>query len=113
MGKEGILKFYMLRFFRLTYAGSRTRHALFSNLLFAASDALIVNNFLFDLHCSDEQGDHPRPLPVIKELKHATDITIRKQSPAWDYDVCIVSLSLSIYIVSSPFLFHCFCIKFN
>ncbi|URE16614.1 SRA [Musa troglodytarum] len=35
---------------------------------------------------SDEQGDHPRPLPVIKELKHATDITIRKQSPAWDYD---------------------------
>ncbi|CAL9150791.1 unnamed protein product [Musa hybrid cultivar] len=35
---------------------------------------------------SDEQGDHPRPLPVIKELKHATDITIRKQSPSWDYD---------------------------
>lgn len=110
MGKEGILKFYMLCFFRLTYAGSRTRHALFSNVLFAAS---IVNNFLFDLHCSDEQGDHPRPLPVIKELKHATDITIRKQSPSWDYDVCIVSLSLSVYMFLPPSSSHCFCIKFN
>ncbi|XP_008813443.2 E3 ubiquitin-protein ligase ORTHRUS 2-like [Phoenix dactylifera] len=35
---------------------------------------------------SDEHGDRPRPLPVIQELKHATDITARKQSPAWDYD---------------------------
>ncbi|XP_077212110.1 E3 ubiquitin-protein ligase ORTHRUS 2-like [Tasmannia lanceolata] len=35
---------------------------------------------------SDEQGDRPRPLPIIKELKNATDITDRKDSPSWDYD---------------------------
>ncbi|KAL6225691.1 hypothetical protein ACLB2K_004540 [Fragaria x ananassa] len=36
--------------------------------------------------CSDVHGDHPRPLPDIKELKNATDITERKESPSWDYD---------------------------
>ncbi|KAM0947134.1 putative [histone H3]-lysine(4) N-trimethyltransferase chromatin regulator PHD family [Dioscorea sansibarensis] len=35
---------------------------------------------------SDEKGDRPRPLPAIKELKHATDMTVRKERPAWDYD---------------------------
>ncbi|MCL7051694.1 hypothetical protein MKW94_011369, partial [Papaver nudicaule] len=35
---------------------------------------------------SDEHGDRPRPLPVIKELKQATDITVRKAQPSWDYD---------------------------
>ncbi|KAM0936010.1 putative [histone H3]-lysine(4) N-trimethyltransferase chromatin regulator PHD family [Dioscorea sansibarensis] len=35
---------------------------------------------------SDEHGDRPRPLPTIKELKNATDITERKESPAWDFD---------------------------
>ncbi|OVA17365.1 zinc finger protein [Macleaya cordata] len=35
---------------------------------------------------SDEHGDCPRPLPVIKELKQATDITGRKETPSWDYD---------------------------
>ncbi|CAI9275241.1 unnamed protein product [Lactuca saligna] len=35
---------------------------------------------------SDEIGDRPRPLPVIKELKEATDITDRKGLPSWDYD---------------------------
>ncbi|XP_034906256.1 E3 ubiquitin-protein ligase ORTHRUS 2 [Populus alba] len=35
---------------------------------------------------SDVQGDRPRPLPVIKELKNAIDITERKGSPSWDYD---------------------------
>ncbi|RZC59487.1 hypothetical protein C5167_006790 [Papaver somniferum] len=35
---------------------------------------------------SDEHGDRPRPLPVIKELKQATDITERKEQPSWDYD---------------------------
>ncbi|KAF9619756.1 hypothetical protein IFM89_009098 [Coptis chinensis] len=35
---------------------------------------------------SDEHGDHPRPLPVIKELKGATDLFERKESPSWDYD---------------------------
>ncbi|KAL6177097.1 hypothetical protein ACLB2K_048623 [Fragaria x ananassa] len=34
----------------------------------------------------DVHGDHPRPLPAIKELKNATDITERKESPSWDYD---------------------------
>lgn len=42
-----------------------------------------------ELNCSDEHGDRPRPLPIIQELKKATDITERKESPAWDYDVCI------------------------
>ncbi|KAA8540612.1 hypothetical protein F0562_024469 [Nyssa sinensis] len=35
---------------------------------------------------SDEQGDQPRPLPVIPELNQATDITERKESSSWDYD---------------------------
>ncbi|PKA47594.1 E3 ubiquitin-protein ligase ORTHRUS 2 [Apostasia shenzhenica] len=35
---------------------------------------------------SDEHGDRPRPLPVIKELKNATDVTERKDSPSWDYN---------------------------
>ncbi|KAL6535095.1 E3 ubiquitin-protein ligase ORTHRUS 2 [Orobanche minor] len=35
---------------------------------------------------SDTIGDRPRPLPLVEELKHATDITERKGSPAWDYD---------------------------
>ncbi|KAL0905400.1 hypothetical protein M5K25_023817 [Dendrobium thyrsiflorum] len=34
---------------------------------------------------SDEHGDRPRPLPVIKELKKATDITDRIDTPSWDY----------------------------
>lgn len=38
---------------------------------------------------SEEHGDRPRPLPAIKELKNATDITVRKETPAWDFDVCI------------------------
>ena len=36
---------------------------------------------------SDEHGDRPRPFPVISELKQATDLTERKESPSWDYDV--------------------------
>ncbi|KAI3467813.1 hypothetical protein Pfo_024476 [Paulownia fortunei] len=36
---------------------------------------------------SDNHGDRPRSLlPPVPELKHATDITERKGSPAWDYD---------------------------
>ncbi|XP_021909457.1 E3 ubiquitin-protein ligase ORTHRUS 2-like [Carica papaya] len=35
---------------------------------------------------SDEQGDRPRSLPLIQELKKATDVTERKESPAWDFD---------------------------
>ncbi|CAI9099952.1 OLC1v1036855C1 [Oldenlandia corymbosa var. corymbosa] len=35
---------------------------------------------------SDTQGDRPRPLPAIPELKEASDITTRKGSPSWDYD---------------------------
>ncbi|XP_047974159.1 E3 ubiquitin-protein ligase ORTHRUS 2-like [Salvia hispanica] len=34
----------------------------------------------------DTQGDRPRPLPSIPELKQAKDITERKKSPAWDFD---------------------------
>ncbi|XP_027179330.1 E3 ubiquitin-protein ligase ORTHRUS 2-like [Coffea eugenioides] len=35
---------------------------------------------------SESHGDRPRPLPSIKELKDAPDITTRKGTPAWDYD---------------------------
>ncbi|WJX72090.1 RING-type E3 ubiquitin transferase [Trifolium repens] len=35
---------------------------------------------------SDLYGDRPRPLPKIKELKNAIDITERKDVPSWDYD---------------------------
>ncbi|KAE8123775.1 hypothetical protein FH972_018705 [Carpinus fangiana] len=35
---------------------------------------------------SDEHGDRPRPLPVISELKKATEIVERKGSPSWDFD---------------------------
>ncbi|GLT63525.1 hypothetical protein SLA2020_360840 [Shorea laevis] len=35
---------------------------------------------------SDENGDRPRPLPSIPELKVATDATERKESPCWDFD---------------------------
>lgn len=39
-----------------------------------------------NLGFNDDHGDQPRPLPVIKELKKATDITERKGTPSWDYD---------------------------
>ncbi|GLU12936.1 hypothetical protein SLE2022_295910 [Rubroshorea leprosula] len=35
---------------------------------------------------SDENGDRPRLLPLIPELKAATDVTERKESPCWDFD---------------------------
>lgn len=35
---------------------------------------------------SDENGDRPRPLPSIEELKSATDVTERKGTSSWDYD---------------------------
>ncbi|KAK1318336.1 E3 ubiquitin-protein ligase ORTHRUS 2 [Acorus calamus] len=35
---------------------------------------------------SETHGDRPRPLPVIKELKGATDVCERKETPAWDFD---------------------------
>lgn len=39
------------------------------------------------LCCSDEHGDKPRSLPIVDELKAATDVFDRKLSPAWDYKV--------------------------
>ncbi|KAI6686763.1 hypothetical protein NL676_032676 [Syzygium grande] len=35
---------------------------------------------------SDDHGDRPRPLPIVKELKGAKDVTERKEPPCWDYD---------------------------
>lgn len=35
---------------------------------------------------SDDHGDRPRPLPAIRELKKATDIFERTESPSWDFD---------------------------
>lgn len=39
--------------------------------------------------CSDCQGDRPRPLPNIPELKQAKDVTERTKNPAWDFDVSL------------------------
>ncbi|KAG2398300.1 E3 ubiquitin-protein ligase ORTHRUS 2 [Vigna angularis] len=36
---------------------------------------------------SDDRGDRPRPLPVIRELKKATVTFERTESPSWDFDV--------------------------
>ncbi|KAL7139731.1 hypothetical protein ABFS83_09G073300 [Erythranthe nasuta] len=35
---------------------------------------------------SDEHGDRPRPLPVVRELKNAIEFSERTESPSWDYD---------------------------
>ncbi|KAM7464785.1 hypothetical protein LguiA_032906 [Lonicera macranthoides] len=35
---------------------------------------------------SDDHGDRPRALPIIEELKNATDVTERRGTPSWDYD---------------------------
>ncbi|KNA21574.1 hypothetical protein SOVF_041990 [Spinacia oleracea] len=36
---------------------------------------------------SDDHGDRPRPLPDVPELKKAKHLTVRKESPHWDFDV--------------------------
>ncbi|KAL2894807.1 E3 ubiquitin-protein ligase ORTHRUS 2 [Bienertia sinuspersici] len=36
---------------------------------------------------SDEHGDRPRRLPNVPELKEAMQLTERKESPHWDFDV--------------------------
>ena len=48
---------------------------------------------------SDDHGDRPRPLPKIKELQGATDITERKGRPSWDYDVCTSVSSFSVTVL--------------
>ncbi|KAL6011787.1 hypothetical protein ACLOJK_002252 [Asimina triloba] len=56
--------------------------------LFLSLNRMAVTNMVCShsyLNGSDEHGDHPRPLPNVKELKEAIDITERKGSPAWDY----------------------------
>ncbi|CAH8386865.1 unnamed protein product [Eruca vesicaria subsp. sativa] len=35
---------------------------------------------------SDEHGDRPRPLPNIPELKMATELFEREESPSWNFD---------------------------
>ncbi|XP_027355396.1 E3 ubiquitin-protein ligase ORTHRUS 2-like [Abrus precatorius] len=35
---------------------------------------------------SDDHGDRPRPLPLIRELKKATVIFERTETPSWDFD---------------------------
>lgn len=61
------------------------------NWLILTSTLLNFSN----LNCSDEHGDRPRPLPVISELKKATEISERKGSPSWDFDVSGFKLSPS------------------
>lgn len=58
-----------------------------------------------DLLSSDEHGDRPRPLPLIGELKGAIDVTERKGSPSWDYDVSTLLSSINL-----PFSIS-FCVK--
>ncbi|GMP57430.1 hypothetical protein CsSME_00021533 [Camellia sinensis var. sinensis] len=49
-------------------------------------DMMGLKNVGTKLEFNDDHGDHPRPLPTIKELKNATDITERKGAASWDYD---------------------------
>jgi len=57
---------------------------------------------------SDDHGDHPRPLPKIKELQGATDITERKGRPSWDYVVCTSVSSPNVTVLCYEWLiFHC------
>ncbi|XP_042048683.1 E3 ubiquitin-protein ligase ORTHRUS 2-like [Salvia splendens] len=59
----------------------------------AGQQGFVVCRYLF-VRCdndpaswtTDNQGDRPRPLPSIPELMHATDITERTKSPAWNFD---------------------------
>lgn len=53
-----------------------------------------------ELYCSDEHGDRPRPLPNIPELKVATDLFERKESPSWDFDVSTTTLFFLIYYLT-------------
>ncbi|KAG2616929.1 hypothetical protein PVAP13_3NG177324 [Panicum virgatum] len=57
---------------------------------------------------SDDHGDRPRPLPKIKELQGATDITERKGRPSWDYVVCTSVSSPNVTVLCYEWLiFHC------
>lgn len=56
---------------------------------------LLISCCLF----SDDHGDRPRPLPKIKELQGATDITERKGRPSWDYDVCTSISSFTVTVL--------------
>jgi len=58
-------------------------------------------------NCSDVQGDRPRPLPVIKELKNAIDITERKGSPSWDYEVSSNSFTSMVHCCNESFILKC------
>lgn len=55
---------------------------------------------------SDENGDRPRQLPVIPELRQAIDVYERKESPSWDYDVSRHSpfSTFPIMLISENFL---------
>ena len=65
---------------------------------------LSLLNF-WNFNCSDEFGDRPRSLPGIPELKMATDVTERKESPAWDFDVSLCSFFSKIWIACLMLLF--------
>jgi hypothetical protein len=59
---------------------------------------LVLISCCYSYLFSDEQGDRPRPLPEIEELKIATDIFDRKLPPSWDFKVSIQSTSV-LYIL--------------
>ena len=56
---------------------------------------------------SDDHGDRPRPLPKIKELQGATDITERKGQPSWDYVVCTSVSSSNVTVLCYEWLILC------
>ena len=56
---------------------------------------------------SDDHGDRPRPLPKIKELQGATDITERKGRPSWDYVVCTSVSSSNVTVLCYEWLILC------
>lgn len=72
----------------------------FVSILLIIPSVLSTFSFnLLQLMCSDENGDLPRPLPTIPELKNATDISERKGVASWDYDVSCLSLQSFVGIL--------------
>jgi len=66
-----------------------TRYALFysvAHLTLKRPSCHSIDKFL-NWKRSDDRGDRPRALPVIRELKKATFTFERTESPSWDFDV--------------------------
>jgi len=69
-----------------------------SNLSSFIFRTAIVSDNVFICY-SDEHGDRPRPLPDVPEMKGAKDLTERKESPHWDFDVRSVPQHILLFFI--------------